>query len=174
MFKGSPRGACLVDGALGVEFGSEVGAADQAHRDAGRLSGALQFALRFRPAQTTMVSTGSVLVAVDGDVQPGVVDAFVAHASDHLHAAFLEQRAAYPAGRFGQSVADLRRLALHQIDLARRGFAACGVLSPPRWHRSDRCPIAVGSAQLVSATASCTMRQEFPSTSDAAGADDGE
>jgi len=63
-------------------------------------------------------------LAIDDDVQSGVVDALVGDPREHLHTALLEQGSANPAGGLGQAVADLRRLALQQPDLAPAGFGS--------------------------------------------------
>ena len=80
------------------------------------------------PAQMTIVSTSSDLrLAIDGDVQPGVVDAHVLHSREHRDAAALEQRAADPAGGLGETGADLRVLALQQPQPARRRILLRGL-----------------------------------------------
>ena len=64
-------------------------------------------------------------------MQAGVIDAVVADAGDHLHAAFLQLHAVDPAGRLDSSPADLRVLALQQRDLA-GGCLASAATTPPR------------------------------------------
>ena len=115
----------LRDRAPRVELGGDVGAADQRDR-ASRLRAAARASSRRGscPAQTTIVSTSSTLrLAVDADVQSGVVDPLVLDAGNHRHAALLEQRAPDPAGGLREALADLARLALQQPDLARRADA---------------------------------------------------
>ncbi|BFO17524.1 hypothetical protein SHKM778_39120 [Streptomyces sp. KM77-8] len=54
-------------------------------------------------------------------MQAGVVDPVVAHARHHGDAAVLEFGAVDPAGGLAETGADLGRLALEQVDGARRG-----------------------------------------------------
>ena len=68
-------------------------------------------------ADDDRVDVEQLRLAVDADVQTGVVDALVLDAGEHRDAALLEQRAADPAGRLGEAGADLARLALQQPHL---------------------------------------------------------
>jgi hypothetical protein len=87
----------------------------------GRAQVGFEIAARFLAgADDDVVDRQALRLAIDDDMQAGVVDALVAHPGKHLHATLLEQGATNPAGGPGEAVADLGRLALQQPDLARR------------------------------------------------------
>src|SRR4029078_6984989 len=109
--RGSPR--ALIDRALGVELHRHIRAADQPGTDAHRFERADQIATRLLPrADHDGVDVQRLWLAVDAEMQSGIVDPVVLDPGDHHDAATLEQRAPDPAGRLGQSGADFSSLSL--------------------------------------------------------------
>src|SRR6056297_49500 len=122
----------FVYGPLGVQFRSQLGAADQVRRVAIALQRFVQRVFRnLAGAQHDIVDfeQAPFLAAIpvgDRQVQAGVVDAVVGHIGEHFHAVVLERGAVNPAGGLAQAGAGLALAALGHPDLARRG-AAVGV-----------------------------------------------
>src|SRR6266404_194985 len=121
----------LIDRPLGVELERDICATDQLWLDSRRFEARNQFAARLLPgANHDRIDREQLRLAVDPDVQSGVVDAVVLDAGQHRDAAALEQCAAYPARRFGQARADLLSLALQQPQLPRRRIFVRGLYAP--------------------------------------------
>ena len=101
-------------------------------------------------AQHDGVDLQDPALAVHGDVQPGVVDAVVADAGDHGDPAVLEFGAVDPAGGPAQTGADLGRLALEEVDRARRGGPlGCGEAAGSAVVRVDAPPTEVRGRVLA-------------------------
>src|SRR5690606_30501793 len=109
----------LVDGALGVQLGGDVGAPDQMHLLAGGDQTVVQLAQRLLTGadddgvhfQQLRLATGNA------DVQAGVIDLQVLDVVDHLHVLALQAGTVDPAGGLAEAVADLGLFALQQVDL---------------------------------------------------------
>ena len=123
-YSAAASSGALLDRALGVQLGGHVGAADQVRACApaatrSSYSAAHRLLARRRPRRGRPRARRGV--AVDGDVQAGVVDPVVRHAADHASTPrLLEHRAVRPAGRLAEALADRGGLALQQVHLARR------------------------------------------------------
>src|SRR5690348_1204371 len=131
-----PRGQFgrLGDRALGIEFGGDVGAADHVHGSAEGdqlvRQGSIPFLAR---ADDDVVHRERLRSAVDGDMQPGIIDPFVGDAAEHLDAFGLERRAMHPAGGLVEALAWPSGSPLQQPYLARRGFGSrAGQSTAPR------------------------------------------
>ena len=126
--RGDPRS--LLDRALGIEFGGDIGATDQGGRVC--RGGASSSRRDSWPAQTTMVSTGSVFASPLTVMCRPASSMRSVHAGDHRHPA-LSSAACGGSSRWScQPVADLARLALEQEHLA-RGLSSTAGFRPPRW-----------------------------------------
>ena len=109
-------------------------------------------------------------LAVDGEVQAGVVDPVVRRAADLLDAGLLEHRPVRPARGLAEVLADHRGLALDEVDLARRRSRGSARSSPPRVQRSGRRRPSAPATPRASPRS--WVRKHRDVDADAAGADD--
>jgi hypothetical protein len=164
----------LPDRPLGIEFRRHVGAADHRVRDAGGFQSGEQAALGFLAgAEHHGVHRQQAFLAIDADVQAGIVDLQVLDAAQHVYAALLQQQAARPAGGLGQSLAELGGFALQQPDLARAGrHLRCGKAAAVIGVVDVDAPLAAIGGDFIVAV---DMGQQFGDVeADAAGADQGD
>src|SRR4029453_3128421 len=111
----------LVDGALGVELGGHVGAADEVGANAQAREGFDQLAQRLLAGteddRVPFEALEVLALLAEGDDEPRFVDRFVVHARDHLDALHLERRTVDPARGLAEPLANPARLWLQHVDL---------------------------------------------------------
>src|SRR5690606_12515915 len=112
----------LVDGALGIQFGGNIGTTDQVYALTGALQPLLQLTQRILAgAYDHGVDRQHLRLAIgNADMQAGIIDFEILHRVEHLYLLVLQAGAVNPAGGLAQAVANLALLALQQKHLARR------------------------------------------------------
>ena len=125
-------------------------------------------------ADDDVIDGQDLCLAVDGDVQTGIVNAVVLHTRNHLYVACFERGAVYPAGGFTQAIADFARFALQQMDAAlwrwcgrRTQTAGCCVIG-------IHAPFGVEGFELIHMCAVVVCDVLAHVKADAARADDGD
>src|SRR6185312_11348845 len=110
----------LPDRTLRIELRRDVGATDHMHGDAqlDQFAGQRTVGL-LSGADDNVVDAECLRLAVDADVQTGIVDPFVRDAAEHLDALGFQRRAMYPAGGLVEALARPACRALQQPDFTR-------------------------------------------------------
>ena len=115
------QSCALFDGTLGVEFASEIRAADDVGHHTRDGQFVHEIANRLLPGADDDVvdleKSGLLVLLTEGDMQAGVVDALVVDARELVNALVLEGRPVDPAGGLREAGADASWLALEEVDL---------------------------------------------------------